>query len=182
MNNLTSAQCDAFQKDHKEVAVSCWGTGKSQWEVYDQVGYDSPLVGADDVKTTTSELSREAAITAYWQKYHPDWTPPVEDTVTVRINKGWENAGRIGKKLGESILIEQWWTPVLWEGDEDPDWHKAAALTIVDPDKPEPSEILTKEGEETAMGLLREARNHFLCDVSIKSKIDTFLKEATDAS
>lgn len=47
----------------------------------------------------------------------------------VRIMAGWDQAGKLGHRLGADILVGgQTWTPVLWDGEEDPDWHKAAGL------------------------------------------------------
>jgi hypothetical protein len=46
----------------------------------------------------------------------------------VRIKKGWDKAGRVGKTLGPVLYLRQNWTPVLWEDAEDPDWHKTVGL------------------------------------------------------
>lgn len=55
----------------------------------------------------------------------------------VRIKPGWENAGKIGKNLERIVYVGQGmgqsWTAVLWEGEEDPDWHKTAGLDEVGP-------------------------------------------------
>ena len=51
--------------------------------------------------------------------------------VKVRIKQGWEGADRIGERLGPDVFVGQLWTPVLWPDEEDPDWHKAAALEEV---------------------------------------------------
>lgn len=50
---------------------------------------------------------------------------------TCIINMGWENAGRRGKIIGNNIYTKQLWTPVLWDGEEDPDFHKTQGLTIL---------------------------------------------------
>ncbi len=173
-NNLTNAQCDKFQKDHKEVAVSCWGTGKAQWEVYDQVGYDSPLVGADDVKTTTSELSREAAITAYWQKYHPDWTPPeIWDAETAleyakkkRLVLQYYSTGRCGVSSSRSIEDIK--------NDDDNIIQAAKDWKLkYDSDKVEPEETKPVYDKDTIL----------VCKVrDIVSTVRILLKEATDGS
>jgi hypothetical protein len=49
----------------------------------------------------------------------------------VRIKVGWEDAGRLGKQLGEPVFVQQWWTPVLWDDEEDPTFHKTAGLEEV---------------------------------------------------
>jgi|GEM_PF-5438021 len=51
----------------------------------------------------------------------------------VVIKKGWEGAGRIGYTLGPlGVMVQgQRWTPVLWNDEEDPDWHKMAGLEVV---------------------------------------------------
>lgn len=47
----------------------------------------------------------------------------------VRIKGGWYQSGRIGLRLGEDILVgPTFWTPVLWENEEDPEFHKAHGL------------------------------------------------------
>lgn len=46
----------------------------------------------------------------------------------VRIRKGWEGAGRIGRVLGNAVMVQQWWTPVLWEDEDDPNFFKTAGL------------------------------------------------------
>lgn len=49
----------------------------------------------------------------------------------VRIKKGWDKAGRLGKVLGESIIYRDIeWTPVIWEEEEDPDWNKTIGLEL----------------------------------------------------
>lgn len=46
----------------------------------------------------------------------------------VRIREGWHGAGQEGLRLGPDVFTQQEWTPVLWDGEEDPDWHKASGL------------------------------------------------------
>ena len=52
----------------------------------------------------------------------------------VQIKQGWEDAGRIGKQLGEPIFVQQLWTPVLFDGEDDPSFFKTAALEEVKKD------------------------------------------------
>ena len=50
----------------------------------------------------------------------------------VRIKKNWGDAGRVGTQLGEPVFVLQWWTPLVWDDEEDPDFHKTAGLEKVD--------------------------------------------------
>ena len=47
----------------------------------------------------------------------------------VIIKENWDGAGKIGEVIDDSRRIgKQDWTTVLWDGDEDPSWHKSAGL------------------------------------------------------
>ena len=47
----------------------------------------------------------------------------------VIIKQGWWDEGRVGKRLGSDILIRGiMWTPVLWDDEEDPNWHKSRGI------------------------------------------------------
>jgi len=48
----------------------------------------------------------------------------------VRIKCGWSGAGNSGTAVGEPVFIEQWWLPILWDGEEDPDFHKLAGIEL----------------------------------------------------
>jgi hypothetical protein len=48
--------------------------------------------------------------------------------IRVRIKDGWHDSGRRGVALGNNIFCEQWWTPILWDGEEDPDFCKTDGL------------------------------------------------------
>lgn len=53
----------------------------------------------------------------------------MEYPIRVRIKKGWFNAYHEGKALGPNIHVSSnWWTPVLWDDAEDPDFHKTEGL------------------------------------------------------
>lgn len=65
-NELNNKQCDALQRETK-MYVGCYGTG-GMWEACDIMNVN---------KSVNEQHSRQAAITAYWQKYHKEWTPPV---------------------------------------------------------------------------------------------------------
>ena len=46
----------------------------------------------------------------------------------VRIKHGWGDAGKTGMQLADCVWCGQSWTPVLWDDEEDPDFHKTAGL------------------------------------------------------
>jgi len=51
----------------------------------------------------------------------------------VEIRKDWEDAGKQGVALSNPIWSQQDWLPVLWDGEEDPDFIKVASIKIVKP-------------------------------------------------
>lgn len=50
----------------------------------------------------------------------------------LRIKKGWHNSGKVGSRVGPDVQLRgpgsMMWTPILWDGEEDPDFHKAPGL------------------------------------------------------
>ena len=63
-------------------------------------------------------------------------TPANPDLVVgarIRIPDGAHGAGRMGKVVGQQMLVEQWWCPVLWDGDDDPECHKSSCLEVAAP-------------------------------------------------
>jgi len=46
----------------------------------------------------------------------------------VRLRDGWHGAGREGVVLDDEVHVGQPWCPVLWDDEEDPDFHKSAGL------------------------------------------------------
>lgn len=51
----------------------------------------------------------------------------------VKVKDGWYEAGRAATVLGPDVFAEQNWTPLLWDdGDDDPDYAKAACLIRID--------------------------------------------------
>lgn len=46
----------------------------------------------------------------------------------IQVRAGWDEAGRKGWRLGPDVYIHQDWTPVLWDDEEDPTFHKSAGL------------------------------------------------------
>ena len=55
----------------------------------------------------------------------------------VWIKADWYGGGRIGTVLGDPVFVQQEWVPVLWDDEEDPDFHKMAGLEIYEPFTPE---------------------------------------------
>jgi len=53
-----------------------------------------------------------------------------KNTVPCRIAKGWNREGRLGQYFGRIVVGDMEWAIVLWDGEEDPDVYKAAALEI----------------------------------------------------
>lgn len=174
MVELTSKQCDAAMKRFCiHVKYGQREDGYCKWHCI-------PHSAGEDV---CSAPTREAAITAYWQKYHPFWTPPVIH------DEAW--ALRYAKRL--NIRLE--YSPyghkgAFWKAGQY-EIHNATGTTLVGVvlawkakyDTPKPTR------EETAMELLKEARQVIPClnqigygstANSIAIKIDTFIEEASD--
>lgn len=41
--------------------------------------------------------------------------------------------GRRGQRLGPDVMIgQQLWTPVLWDDEEDPEFHKASGIEALE--------------------------------------------------
>ena len=49
----------------------------------------------------------------------------------VRIKEGWHEEGLMGVELFR-VQLDQWWSMVVWDGEEDPNCCKSAALEYVD--------------------------------------------------
>jgi hypothetical protein len=50
----------------------------------------------------------------------------------VQIRPGWDKAGRRGVTIGKSVVVGgTFWTPVTWDGEDDPDWFKTAGLEVI---------------------------------------------------
>jgi hypothetical protein len=93
----------------------------------------------------------------------------------VRIADDWHGAGQEGRivgrhtrtvrSLGHGVFVEQWWCLVLWDGDDDPEFHKSAGLVLIESKRPDNSEAKSL-GEEIIDGLregledLRAGRVH----------------------
>lgn len=46
----------------------------------------------------------------------------------VCIADGWADAGREGIVVGRQFFSGQWWCPIVWPDEDDPDLHKSAGL------------------------------------------------------
>lgn len=55
---------------------------------------------------------------------------PKETPIKVIIKDGWEGAGKTGIQLASIVFCGQWWVPVLWDGEEDPTFHKLRGLIV----------------------------------------------------
>ena len=56
----------------------------------------------------------------------------VRDIVKGKIRKGWWGAGKEFQILGPSINVKnQYWTPILYDGEEDPDFLKTEAIELI---------------------------------------------------
>jgi len=75
-----------------------------------------------------------------------DWDCSRNNPRRVRIKEGWGGAGQEGVILGANVDVEQLWTPVLWDDEEDPDWHKTAGLEFKTPNMPLDIDITGQEG------------------------------------
>ena len=59
----------------------------------------------------------------------------------VRVMVGWDRYGRTGSRIGQDFTPPGCvtWTPVLWDDEDDPDWHKACGLVSIPADAPSSS-------------------------------------------
>jgi hypothetical protein len=47
------------------------------------------------------------------------------------VKPGWEGAGKVAEILGESVIVNGMsWTPVLFDGEEDPEFFKSIGLFL----------------------------------------------------
>ncbi len=46
----------------------------------------------------------------------------------VRIKANWEDRGKIGTLILTITLAGQRWSAIIWDDEEDPDWHKTSGL------------------------------------------------------
>jgi len=46
----------------------------------------------------------------------------------LQIAPGWYEEGKKGTVVGHDVFVEQFWTPILWDDEDDPDFHKAIGL------------------------------------------------------
>ncbi len=55
-----------------------------------------------------------------------------DDGDRVVIASGWDGAGRLGVLAGPQFFFEQWWCPVKWDDDHDPEVYKSAGLELAE--------------------------------------------------
>jgi len=51
----------------------------------------------------------------------------------VTINSNLTRSGRIGTVLGASVFTDEWWTPLIWEDETTPSFHRTSELSEVTP-------------------------------------------------
>ncbi len=56
---------------------------------------------------------------------------PAPSPLRCRGKEKWDISGKMGTVLGEAIFVKQFWTPVLWDGEEDPDFVKTAGIELL---------------------------------------------------
>jgi len=61
----------------------------------------------------------------------------IEDLLTnipigahIRVKKGWHEYPKTGICLGKRVFIEQWWVPVKWDDEDDPDFFKQSGVEV----------------------------------------------------
>lgn len=81
---------------------------------YVRLGFNAP----PDIQILRKELYTPPAA----------WETP-NSSRKVQIKVGVRFAGRIGEVIGSfRIINKQSWTPLVWEGEEDPSWYKTDCL------------------------------------------------------
>ncbi len=85
---------------------------------------DTYLSPRDPHNTRYIVMARDALQTAHDAEDVPDGR--------VRIRPSWHGAGQTGTRLGSEIFVgTMGWTPVIWDGEEDPEWFKTHGLVEV---------------------------------------------------
>jgi hypothetical protein len=49
----------------------------------------------------------------------------------IKIKKGWDEEGKLGTQIGKPVFVEQYWTPVVWDDEDDPTFFKTAGIEEV---------------------------------------------------
>ncbi len=146
-NELKSKKCDAFMEEHLLIYVGTFGYKIADWEIW----LAKAGGGYKDYNALRPFPTREAAITAYWQKYHPEWTPPVVHDEVWALEYAKEKGLHVGYIRSCKI-----WNVHDWGGVKNVDSTFSAIDAVeawqakYDPDKPEPSR------EERLEGLLKK--------------------------
>lgn len=92
----------------------------------------------------------------------------------VRIKKDWGDAGRMGTQMGHRVDMSngQQWVPVMWDDEEDPDWHKAMGLDFLQPGQ---------EGNEAKYAVEKRCREAAKMVFGVASMLTSEDSEAYDA-
>lgn len=46
----------------------------------------------------------------------------------IAVKADWYDGKKLGIQVGEPVFVQQWWVPVIWDDEEDPEFHKEAGL------------------------------------------------------
>lgn len=128
----------------EEITVHFEGYSCGETDYYE---YSFPIAWLDDADWKVKYLKRleDAKIkNARIEKEKvQEKKRQLERAHAIVIKAGWEGAGKQGKVVGCAINSEttQEWTPVLWDGEEDPEFFKSAGLERL---FPEDYELLKK--------------------------------------
>lgn len=59
------------------------------------------------------------------------YTKPMRDK-RIAIKAGWFEEGKLGIAVGDPVLVDgMLWVPVVWDSEDDPDWHKLSGLDFI---------------------------------------------------
>ncbi len=222
---LSSEACDKYQKEYTYLRVGCTGSADCEpWVAY---------LCSEPPSEHIFGNSRKDVITLHRNKYHPDWTPPVEDVWTAEWALGYMlehcmsfgkatvwSAGEMAKDVHHDGTIEGIVKAVYqWKLIYDPDKPELTAIQVLEcvrngklspsalpeadvmitrcaydsvckflkaagtaeiPDLGGDEESAEPTREETAMGLLKEAREALILQSKgdIVFRIEDFLNEA----
>ena len=69
----------------------------------------------------------------------------------VTIREGWHEAGRHGVALAPPVFVEQWWTPVKWDDEDDPTFAKTGCLVLEDRSMAREWKVRTCQADSNAL-------------------------------
>lgn len=103
--------------------------GRALWNALQALLYNP---GNRMVQTAAREVLDQTAAT--FDHNEPEERPASLRPERLRIREGWDSAGSSGDRLGPDVSAGGLrWTPILFDGCEDPDLHKANALEAIPP-------------------------------------------------